>query len=181
MVRIIDAVRKDHKELESYYNKIVTSEDADEQTRFQNQFTWELARHSVGEELVVYPAMKKYLRDGEKDREQHRTVFQDLPCSDPRFIPTITILMDDFAQHMHDVETIDLVKLESAITPKESERLGKSFDRTKIFMPTRSHPSLPDRPPYETATGLMAAPLDHLQDIFRRWPDDGVNLTPSME
>lgn len=89
--------------------------------------------------------------------------------------------MDDLAQHMHDVETIDLVKLESAITPEESERLGKSFDRTKIFMPTRSHPSLPDRPPYETATGLMAAPLDHLQDIFRRWPDDGVNLTPLME
>lgn len=78
MVRIIDAVRKDHKELESYCNKIVTSEDADEQTRFQNQFTWELARHSVGEELVVYPAMKKYLRDGEKDREQHRTVRRKL-------------------------------------------------------------------------------------------------------
>jgi hemerythrin superfamily protein len=78
MVRITDAIAKDHRLLESYYETILSAEDADERTRFQNQFTWELARHSVAEELVVYPAMAKYLRNGDqpvdKDRQEHQTV-----------------------------------------------------------------------------------------------------------
>jgi hemerythrin superfamily protein len=78
MVRITDAIAKDHRLLESYYETIVSAEDAEEQTRYQNQFTWELARHSVAEDLVVYPAMKKYLRNGDqpvdKDRKEHQTV-----------------------------------------------------------------------------------------------------------
>lgn len=79
--------------------------------------------------------------------------------------------MDDLAAHIHTEETLDLVKLESSITDEESQRLARSFNRTKWFAPTRAHPTLPDRPPYETAAALLAAPLDHLQDLFRRWPD----------
>ena len=78
MPRIIDAIKKDHRELEAYYNTIVKSGDPDQQTRFQNQFIWELARHSISEELVVYPAFERYLKGGstiaEKDRHEHQTV-----------------------------------------------------------------------------------------------------------
>jgi hypothetical protein len=42
-----DAVQRDHRELEQYYNKIKSSSSDDEKTRWQNQFVWELARHSV--------------------------------------------------------------------------------------------------------------------------------------
>ena len=55
--------------------------------------------------------------------------------------------MDDLTKHVSDEETIDLVKLESSITPEESERLAKSFGRTKMFVPSRSHPSAPNKPP----------------------------------
>ena len=76
--RIIDTIKKDHRDIESYYGKIITSKDEDEQTRFQNLFTWELARHSIGEELVVYPLFEKLLSGGmemaNKDRDQHQNV-----------------------------------------------------------------------------------------------------------
>lgn len=76
---LTEAVTSDHRELEKYYKIIVDSKDADEQERYGNQFTWELARHSVAEELIVYPAMEKYMGEAgkdhaEKDREQHRQV-----------------------------------------------------------------------------------------------------------
>ena len=53
--------------------------DVDHQTRYGNQFTWELARHSVAEELLVYPAMEKYMgeegkRHAEHDRKEHHKV-----------------------------------------------------------------------------------------------------------
>lgn len=107
-------------------------------------------------------------------------VFQNLSCSDPRFIPTLTILMEDLSAHIHIKETRDLVKLEGAITAEESQRLARSFDRTKFFAPTRAHPGLPDRP-YVTAAALIAAPLDRLQDLFQRWPDDGLIPIPDLE
>lgn len=78
MIRVSDAIKRDHRELEDYYNNILDSTSDDDKTRWQNQFTWELARHSVGEELVVYPAMEKCLVDGkelaDKDRKEHQKV-----------------------------------------------------------------------------------------------------------
>jgi hemerythrin superfamily protein len=79
MSRISDAITKDHRELEQYYNKITQAKDDDEATRWQNQFTWELARHSIGEELVVYPAFERKLGDkgkkmAQKDRDEHQAV-----------------------------------------------------------------------------------------------------------
>jgi hemerythrin HHE cation binding domain-containing protein len=81
MSTISDAIVKDHRELEQYYNEVVNSSDHDHQQRFGNQFTWELARHSVGEELIVYPAFEKYMgakgKDmAEKDRKEHHRVSQ---------------------------------------------------------------------------------------------------------
>ena len=79
MSTISEAIIKDHRELEQYYNEVVNSSDHDHQVRFGNQFTWELARHSVGEELVVYPAFEKYLGTkgkemAESDRRKHHRV-----------------------------------------------------------------------------------------------------------
>lgn len=89
--------------------------------------------------------------------------------------------MDDLTKHVSDEETIDLVKLESSITPEESERLAKSFGRTKMFVPSRSHPSAPNKPPFETAVGLMTAPIDHLADLFRKWPEEALTPNPSVK
>lgn len=102
-------------------------------------------------------------------------------CTDTQFLPTIRNLMEDLSHHIDDEETIDLVKLENAITPEESDRLARSFARTKMFVPSRSHPSAPNKPPFETAVGLLAAPIDHLADLFRMWPDEALTPNPSME
>lgn len=54
-------------------------------------------------------------------------------------------------------EENDLVKFEAAIPREESQKLAKSFQRTKHFVPTRSHPSAPDKGGLpETAAGLAS-------------------------
>lgn len=64
---ISDAIIQDHRELEKYYNEVINSTNHDHQQRFGNQFIWELARHFIGEELVIYPAFEKYI--GPKGQE----------------------------------------------------------------------------------------------------------------
>ncbi|CAG8014446.1 unnamed protein product [Penicillium nalgiovense] len=189
--RIIDTIKKDHRNIESYYGKIITSKDPDEQTRFQNMFTWELARHSIGEELVIYPLFEKTLSDGvkmaNKDRELHMQVkkqlkaFQNMTPSDTQFIPTIRELMEHLSEHIKEEESDDLPRLEAALTQEDSEDCSKTFGRTKMFVPSRSHPSAPDKPPYETAVGLLAAPIDHLADLFRKWPDTSGMPNPTTK
>jgi hypothetical protein len=89
--RVIETITTDHRELEMYFNRIVSSTDPTEQAGWQNQFTWELARHSVGEELVVYPAFERHLKDGvamaEKDRGEHQGVSPISPLCTPLPLP----------------------------------------------------------------------------------------------
>ncbi|CAG8199024.1 unnamed protein product [Penicillium nalgiovense] len=178
---ISEAIKKDHREIESYYDKVVKSSDKEEQTRFQNLFIWELARHSIGEELVVYPAFEKQLSGGvdmaDKDRKEHLKVkeelkaFQNMTPSDAQFVPTIKELMENLPKHIKEEEIHDLPKLEEALSEEDSQTYARSFSRTKMFVPSRSHPSAPDKPPYETAVGLLTAPIDRIADLFRKWPD----------
>ena len=209
--RISDALKEDHRELESYYKRLVESKDPDEQTRYQNLFTWELARHSIGEELVVYPALEKHVPNGvsmaDRDRQEHQSVshelsliarrsrltssqkqvkeqlkaFQNMKPTNPEFMSTIKALMDDLSKHIKEEEVDDLPKLEERLSEAESEKLSKSFGRTKMFVPSRSHPSAPDKPPFETVVGLLAAPIDHLADLFRKWPDTSGMPNPSTK
>lgn len=79
-VNLSETIAKDHRELETYYNEVIQNPGRhDHQQRFGNQFTWELARHSIGEELIVYPAFEKYLgvegkQMAEEDRREHHQV-----------------------------------------------------------------------------------------------------------
>lgn len=63
MNRITHTISADHRDLAQCYHRIIDAADEDEQTRHQNQFTWQLARHLVGEEVVLFPAMEKNIRD----------------------------------------------------------------------------------------------------------------------
>lgn len=89
--------------------------------------------------------------------------------------------MEDLKQHIHEEETSDLLKLEAALSEEESLSLSKSFGRTKMFVPSRAHPSAPNKPPFETAVGLITAPIDHLADLFRQWPHTTGMPNPSTK
>ncbi|GKU11115.1 unnamed protein product [Fusarium langsethiae] len=166
MSAISDAVTEDHRELKKYYNEV------------------ELARHSVREELVIYPAMEKYIgtkgksladEDRHKHHEvkEHLKVFQNLSSSDPEYVPKIKLIWGMLEKHIDAEENRDLPALEDALKAhaQETESLATQFSKTKQFVPTRSHPSAGENPPFETVMGLMTAPIDKLMDMFRKFPD----------
>lgn len=81
--RVSDRIKHDHDELREYYNNIKKAKSDDDKIKWQNQFVWELARHSIAEEIVVYPAMEKHVPNGvklaEKDRSEHQEVCSPSP------------------------------------------------------------------------------------------------------
>ncbi|KAF8535727.1 hypothetical protein BDD12DRAFT_750961, partial [Trichophaea hybrida] len=84
---VLDVIMNDHRELEIYYNNCLSTPDQDTKVRWQNQLVWKLARHSIGEELVIYPALEFHLPTprgqemADKDRESHHTIKEMLSDS----------------------------------------------------------------------------------------------------
>ena len=125
--------------------------------------------------------MEKLLPNGkemaDEDRRDHQKVkeqlykFQSLKATDAEFEPTIRTLFKDLSVHMKEEEENHMVVLEQALSKEDSEKMHKSFQRSKMFAPTRSHPSAPDKPPFENVAGLLAAPIDKLRDMFSKFPD----------
>merc|ERR1712054_659727 len=185
MSTISSAITKDHRELEQYYNEIVNSTNHDHQQRYGNQFTWELA---------VYPAFEKYLGSkgkdmAESDRKEHHQVkellkvFQDLSSTDPQYLSKLKEIWEPLSRHMKEEEEHDMPALEEALRAQRdaSSKMATSFGRTKMFVPSRSHPSAGEHPPFETVMGLLTAPFDHVADIFRKFPDQTISPNPSTK
>jgi len=82
--------------------------------------------------------------------------------------------MTDLSQHIKEEENEDLIALDSALGEPDAESMASSFRRIKAFVPSRSHPMAPDKPPFETVIGLLTAPLDRLSDLLRKLPDETV-------
>lgn len=102
--------------------------------------------------------------------------FQNLKGEDPNYAPKLEELWKVLSLHIKEEEREDLPALEQAILNSkgdgESETLAKTFDRTKHFVPSRSHPSAGENPAFESVLGLMSAPIDKLADLFRKFPEN---------
>lgn len=99
-------------------------------------------------------------------------VFQGMQSTDPEFVPKLKELWAPLSQHIQDEEANDLPMLESQLSEalEESEAMAKRFGRTKMLIPTRSHPSAGENPPFESVMGLLTAPIDRIADMFRKFP-----------
>ncbi|KAL8887063.1 MAG: hypothetical protein Q9215_005323 [Flavoplaca cf. flavocitrina] len=179
---ISEAISGDHKSLDEYADRIRSSTSLEDKTKWRNQLTWALARHAISEELTMYPAMEKHL--GEEgvlltntDREQHQAVKEDLyklqslSPSSSEFLPLLDRLMTDLHEHIKHESEEDMPRLEGKLSREESQGLARSFERTKMITPTRSHPSAPNRPYFENFAAMLAAPIDRFKDLVSAFPD----------
>ncbi|MCJ1252237.1 hypothetical protein MMC24_000041 [Lignoscripta atroalba] len=180
---ISEAIGADHARLDQYYENLKNAPDLQSKIEWTNQLTWALARHAISEELTWYPAMEKHMgQEGvdmiNLDRQQHQAVKEDLyklqsmSPDDSQFNPLLERLMEDLHHHIDHEKNEDMPKLEKVLSREESKELAKSFERTKMFTPTRSHPSAPNKPYFENFAVMLAAPIDKFADLLRSFPEE---------
>src|ERR1700727_1113197 len=93
--------------------------------------------------------MEKFLGDkgktlADNDRAEHNTVKEELYKLQNAAISDITncrqlfdTLMKDLSEHIKHEEENDLPALEKAMVGDQSKDMATSFERTKMFVPTR--------------------------------------------
>lgn len=108
-----------------------------------------------------------------------------MKAEDLEYVPQLKKLYKHLEQHINEEEKDDLPALEQALASEEnrgsSESLAKSFSRTKMFVPSRSHPAAGENPYIEGPAGLPVAIFDHIADLFRKFPDGTISPNPSQK
>ncbi|KAL3702347.1 hypothetical protein R1sor_020369 [Riccia sorocarpa] len=180
---IIDKIKHDHKELEQYfdnYKQATKKGDEAEARKWFNQFVWEISRHSVSEELVLYPMLAGLGDKGQKladeSREGHhklKEILSDLQKTFDmeKFDEMMDTMYAELQDHIKLEEGQDLPYLQENTEASARETAGKTFSLGKNIVPTNPHPEVPEKlVALEAAVGLLIAPLDKFSDIFKPFP-----------
>jgi len=172
---ITSAVKADHGEIKDCYANFLEALGFDDRKEWATRFGWELARHSVGERLILYPVFEDYYgaegkaiaergRSYHKMYKDHLRTLETTEVSSSSFRPTLDELMASLLERMEEKEQRDLPLLEAIrVDPAMSHSLARSFEHTKHFVT----PS-PGRPPFETPSALIGAPIETLRGIFQK-------------
>jgi hemerythrin superfamily protein len=173
---VISVLTYDHREVEEMFGQLEATATDDSRRRREliDQVIIELVRHSVAEEMYLYPATRKYLPDGDEiaNREigDHAKVEKTLKALEKtdadseEFSTLLAELMTDVRLHVRDEEEHLFPALADRISPEELTELGEKIQAAKRIAPTRPHPSAPDRPPLNKLLAPGAGLVDRIRD-----------------
>jgi hemerythrin superfamily protein len=176
---VIEILEHDHREVEQMFAELESLRGAstDEQnTRrkdLADQVTIELVRHSVAEEVLVYPQVEEKVsaEEAEHAREEHAEAeetlarLEKLDADDPGFDDELATLMEEIRHHIRDEEGQMFAHMRQVIDPEELRKLGSRVEAFKKVAPTRPHPHVPNEPLPRLAAGPAASLFDRMRDL----------------
>jgi hemerythrin superfamily protein len=174
---MVSVLVTDHQEMKEYFKELESATDAKDRRDIADKLTAEVARHSVAEEMYLYPAARKILPNGDEliDEEikEHAEVeellkqWEGMDGDDPRFMSTYEQIRDGLLHHIDEEEEPKLFpEMQSALSQDQQEDLGAKITRAKKLAPTRPHPSAPDGPPGDKILGVPTGIMDRMRDLM---------------
>jgi hemerythrin superfamily protein len=176
---VIEVLEHDHREVEQMFQELETLRGAstDEQMArkkdLADQVTIELVRHSVAEEVLVYPQVEAKVSEEEAEhaREEHKEAertlarLEQLDADDPSFDGELATLMAEIRHHIEDEEGQMFAHMRQVIDEEELRKLGSRVEAFKKVAPTHPHPNVPNTPGVRAVAGAPASLFDRLRDL----------------
>lgn len=173
---IVAELVTDHREVEELFSRLESDLPPAERQDTLEQVIAELVRHSIAEELYLYPATRERIPDGDTiaDREvsEHAEVermLKDLEGEDPAApenTATLQQLMAAVRGHVEEEEQMLFPALKAVYTTEELKELGDKVRTAKAAAPTRPHPATPHNPAVRGALGPMVGLVDRTRDAL---------------
>jgi Hemerythrin HHE cation binding domain len=176
---VIEVLEHDHREVEQMFAELeslrgaATEEAKARRKEVTEQVTIELVRHSVAEEVLVYPEVDKKVsaEEAEHAREEHAEAektlqrLEKLDADDPAFDDELATLMAEIRHHIEDEEGEMFAHMRQVIDTDELRKLGARVEAFKKVAPTRPHPNVPNTPLPRLAAGPAASLFDRMRDL----------------
>ncbi|GAA1041271.1 hemerythrin domain-containing protein [Virgisporangium ochraceum] len=171
---VVDVLTADHRDVTGLIGEIRAATDPTVRRDITDMMISELVRHAVAEEMYVYPAMRKYLPDGEKsvehDVEEHKDIEKTLKrlesadVSSAEFAGDLDRLEELLADHVQDEEGDQFPELRQRIPHDELVELARKVETAKKLAPTRPHPGAPNSELFHKLVGPGVGLVDRLHD-----------------
>ena len=176
---VIEVLEQDHREVEEMFGELEslrgasTDEMKSRRKAVAEQVTIELVRHSVAEEVLVYPQVeaKVSAEEAEHAREEHAEAeetlqrLEKLDADDPSFDDELSTLMAEIRHHIADEEGQMFAHMRQVIDADELRKLGARVEAFKKVAPTRPHPNVPNKALPRLAAGPAAPLFDRMRDL----------------
>jgi hemerythrin-like domain-containing protein len=176
---VIEVLERDHREVEQMFVELESlrggsTEDAMSRRKaLTEQVTIELVRHSVAEEVLVYPQVEdkvsaeeaKHARQEHAEAEETLQRLEKLDADDPGFDDELATLMAEIRHHIDDEEGQMFMHMRQVIDADELRKLGSRVEAFKKVAPTRPHPNVPNEPLPRMAAGPAASLFDRMRDL----------------
>ena len=176
---VIEILEQDHREVEQMFAELEslrgasTEEEQERRKAVTEQVTIELVRHSVAEEVLVYPRVedKVSAEEAEHAREEHAEAeetlhrLEKLDADDSAFDDELATLMAEIRHHIADEEGEMFAHMRQVIDADELRTLGARVEAFKKVAPTRPHPNVPNEPLPRMAAGPAASLFDRMRDL----------------
>ena len=176
---VIEVLEHDHREVEQMFSELEglrgasTDEQKSRRKDLTDQVTIELVRHSVAEEVLVYPKVEDKIsaEEAEHWREEHAEAeetlkrLEKLDADSPKFDDELATLMKEIRHHIEDEEGEMFVHMRQAMDADELRTLGARVESFKKVAPTRPHPNVPNEALPRMAAGPAASLFDRMRDL----------------
>ncbi len=176
---VIEVLEHDHRELEQMFAELEslrgasTDEAKSRRKTVVEQVTIELVRHSVAEEVLVYPQVDKKVsaEEAERARKEHAEAeetlqrLEKLDPDDPAFDDELATLMREIREHIAEEEGEMFAHMREVIDADELRKLGDRVETFKKVAPTRPHPNVPNEALPGMAAGPAASLFDRMRDL----------------
>jgi hemerythrin superfamily protein len=173
---MIDVLVHDHDEVKEMFAEIERTIDPEVRRDTADRVTAELVRHSVAEEMYLYPAARKALPDGDQladheidehsEAEELMKRWESMSGDDPEFMTVFRQMSEGVLHHIEEEEGELFPRLRSTMSESDLQELGQKIQRAKSFVPTRPHPSAPDTPPLNKILAPGAGLVDRIRDTL---------------
>jgi hemerythrin-like domain-containing protein len=184
---VIQVLEHDHREVEQMFAELESlrgapmEEAKSRRKTLADQVTIELVRHSVAEEVLVYPQVEKKVsaEEAEHAREEHAEAeetlhrLEKLDADDPAFDDELATLMAEIRHHIEEEEGKIFTHMRTAMDADELRSLGGRVQAFKKVAPTRPHPNVPNEPLPRMAAGPAASLFDRMRDLATGRGADG--------
>ena len=171
---VVDELTTDHREAAELLDDILRTADPTARRDMADTVITELVRHSVAEEMYVYPVMRDHVPGGaeevEHDVEEHKELertMKELERSDadgPQFEQLVRQLREQLHHHAADEENDQFPKLRTHVSREKLVQMREQVETAKKLAPTRPHPNSPNSEVFHKLVGPGVGLVDRLRD-----------------
>ncbi|MFI6764932.1 hemerythrin domain-containing protein [Streptomyces sp. NPDC050355] len=172
---VIEELTGDHRVMDGLFEQLdVLEAGCIERKLLLDALTIELVRHSVAEEMHLYPAVREHLENGDvpadneiADHDHVEEMLKDLEgrgADDRDFDRLVRELRTEVTAHFQDEEGDLFPRVRDGVHPYVLESLGKKVREAKKTAPTRPHPHAPSAPPANKLLAPGLGLVDRIRD-----------------